>query len=419
MQKSSTLLVLLFALFSKVLLCQNFLNYNSTPYTDTYSDYFCSDSLQNKYSVGALNQKYSSSIFYLTVSSLNDYVIIKYDSLNNVIFYKKISTDGSFPNLCYNKGFLYLIFKSHSQYTYDNITTNTSNNLIILKINTSTGNISTTSTLTSYPAVNSNSAYKNTYIANDKIYLVWQTNSAINYLGTPINSGLFIAQYSLNGSFMGIRNFSTPTDRVNGILELNQYLYLTGAAGDTAGVIHKLDLNLNTVKTIAYGSGVFSPFLLNNNILVSAEASYYNPESNKGIIKLCMFDSSLQLIKESFWGLKTANPVINFMNASYRRNHHSHLNLINNRIVISHLTTESKDSSIGCISSGKTSTNIFINIIDTNFNCLSSLQISNGPYYNNLNGFNNEYGTFYENIRVTSSNQVSLLLSSFLSPNNS
>ncbi len=86
MQKSSTLLVLLFALFSKVLLCQNFLNYNSTPYTDTYSDYFCSDSLQNKYSVGALNQKYSSSIFYLTVSSLNDYVIIKYDSLNNVIF---------------------------------------------------------------------------------------------------------------------------------------------------------------------------------------------------------------------------------------------------------------------------------------------------------------------------------------------
>ena len=195
--KFGTLFFLL--IFSKMLLCQNFLNYNSTPYVGSDKPSFC-DSLSNKYTFSQIIGNYSSSKFSFNVpSSTNQgfaYLLIKYDSLNNIVFYKTIVTDSGQIKAAYYDGNIYLTFISKSQFSYNYISYTTSNNLVILKVNAISGNL--ISTYSPYYPISSTYFHNGIskpdfFIFNGQLHLLLFARSNTSYLTSSIDSGLFFA----------------------------------------------------------------------------------------------------------------------------------------------------------------------------------------------------------------------------------
>ena len=103
-----------------MLLCQNFAQFNSTPYINTGSIY--SDSSGNKFTFGQILGGYSSSKFSFNVpastSIAKPYLLIKYDSSNNIIFYKTLITDTGDVKCAYYKNHVYLVFFAKFQFSY-------------------------------------------------------------------------------------------------------------------------------------------------------------------------------------------------------------------------------------------------------------------------------------------------------------
>jgi gliding motility-associated-like protein len=419
--KQSALLI--FMIICKALLCQNFSSFNSTPYSTggviTYND-----SSENKYTFGQIIGAYSSSKFSFNVpgSTTNSFsiMLIKYDSLNSIVFYKILIAEGAIVKCTFYKNNLYVVLFSKSQYTYDNVSYSTSNNLIILKISASTGNIVSSY---SYPILPGDANFNNysfdnhkdLYIFNDRIHLILIAKNQINFLSTPIDSGLFCVDYDINGNFLFAKNLPKGTFSVSGMLSYHNSIYLSGKFDSTVvpydillGYLYKLDTNFNLNKNLYYEYETMSPILLNNNILFAAYPVYgTNPYKNK--LLLCIADTNLNIIKETSWGLENELFSSNGFRP-WRENSFSHLNIAGRNIVFCFVSGQSQDSIIGCNAKGKTSSNVFINTLDTNLNCLSNIQISNAMPYIFNNSVSGRYVAFNEELSFSSDKQISALL---------
>lgn len=422
--KFPTLLIFIF--FSKILLCQNFLGYNSVPYS--YARNVYTDSLENKYTLGQIMGIYSSPKFSYNVPGntilSQSYIIIKYDSLNSISFYKTLTIEGNHLNsrigdLIYFKSFLYLIFISSTQFTYDNTIIPASNSLVILKINSLNGNLIATYTSTAYSNIayfQNDSKDLGIYISDNRFYFMFQTNVALNYGSNSIDSGAFCAIYDINGNFIFAKNLPKGISHINGFLS-NSNLYLTGRYDTTDLFLHtqgflcKLDSNLNLLSLKFYGIETFSPVLTGNNIAFAAYKIYMETDiSDKNKLFLCIADTALNILKETSWGLRYETQE--YSNDRYnRRNSFAYLGSKNNKLVLGSVFALAEDSIIGCNIVGKASSILLINNLDSNLNCLSSIQICNIQYYDFHIFASTRYRLFNESLNFTSNKQISILLS--------
>jgi hypothetical protein len=395
-------LILIFLIFGKGLLCQNFLNYNSTPYGwFGAGGTIFSDSSDNKYTIGQVGDSYSSSKFSFTFpNTTSKLLLIKYDSLNIIKYYKKISFDWTGNNYGYYRSFfydnyLYLAIYVHAQYSYDNASFPASHNLALLKIDPTNGNLISTfpieipdlGTISNYSVLNS---IKNLFIKDNKISIFLETKSPIVLNSININTGFYCAIYSLGGNFLFAKNL-TPYS-YNDILEYNGSIYVFGVNNNFTGCIWKYYLSYNLKQNFIYGPVPHSPVLLNNKILFASDNTPYYK------IYLSLVDTNLNVLKETTWGTRAIHSD---------QNSYKFLDIKNNKIILSYIAALSKDSALSCSGQGRSPTNIIIHTLDTNLNCKNSIQIANGNTY-----AGNTYTYFVWNYSLTVSGQISFLINS-------
>lgn len=346
-------------------------------------------------------------------------MLIKYDSLNAIKFYKNFWTDGGFwecRSFMVNNN-LYLINTSKSQYTYDNGPVINDSGLIVLKIDPANGNKLSAFAIP-LPLINSttNSTIKRVCVINNVITLFLETKVPLVYNSVYINTGKYFIEYTLGGSFIRAGNINHGLSEIQGFLSFNNRYYLFGANDTTysgGSNVFKFDQNFNLIKSVNYGIMAMSPVVVNNKILLVSYSKFGVANyADKNKLFLSYLDTDLNVLQETKWGLWNEFNVGNSFIGI--QNHFGFLSVNNNQVVFSFIAALSTDSLLGCNSIfGKTSTNIVIETLDTNLNCKNTIQIANGDYFLNTSGQpSSSFDFFAENYCGAVERQVSVLLRS-------
>ncbi len=414
------LLICVIFLSVKLVVCQNFLNFNSTPFIGSQLNYddetrMCCDSQANKYCISNVKVPYYSSNFSIsTGASSSPYLFIKYDSTNRIVFYKKIDLPTSgFNKIIYNKNSVYIILSPAPQFSYDNFTStgSTVNGCFVLQVNPLTGALITNYKIPIY----NEATLLNVFITNNHFYFFFSAPvSVANFFPTG-SPGKIALVCDMTCIEILRKNLTVDLNKINGLIQLNGAVYLTGRANPSAlsmeGIFIKYDTFFNVIRRVAYGNETHSPLILKGNILFSADAgsSFGITAKNKLIVGI--MDTNLTVTKETFWGIPYDIPDY-LQHRQSRYNSFLSLHTSQDKIIFSFASTFSKDSLVGCGRSGPTSTNFFVYTLDSLLNCKSQITINNGDYYNTDPNVTNCYPSQIDMMSQAAGKQFSTLIKS-------